>query len=163
VTIQIISIGYERRSIEEFISILREYGVVHLLDIRQHAASRRPDFNKQRLTNALTQADIQYSHISFAGNPFHKQVTAGRDECLAMYANHLADRPTILEMVAATWERGPIAMLCYERLHRDCHRSILLSALAEHGYDIEVVRVEDDVPALGATQDSYLGQNTAGA
>jgi hypothetical protein len=33
----------------------------------------------------------------------------------------------------------PVAVLCYEREHECCHRSILLAGVEERGYRIEAV------------------------
>lgn len=137
----VISIGYERRNIEEFVDLLEEYGVQTLLDIRELPLSRKKGFSKRALAARLEQSGIQYSHLKIAGNPYRKQ----KDEielCLRLYRNHLDDHPQVLNAVAEEFADAPTAILCYEREHCECHRSVLLDELQKQGAVSDVIRVE---------------------
>lgn len=137
----VLSIGYERRSVEELIELLSEHGVERLLDVREAPISRRKGLSKRALTEHLNQAGIEYRHLKVAGNP-HRKLKADIEHCLKLYEQHLCENPEVLEQVAAELDFGPVAMLCYEREHRCCHRSVLLDQLKQHGYQVEVVREE---------------------
>lgn len=137
----VLSVGYERRSIEEFIELLVNHGVVKVVDVREKPASRKPGFSKRSLAEHLESAGIEYLHLRSAGNPF-RTLKADIDHCLQLYKSHLCENPEAVEMLAAELENETVAVLCYERDHESCHRSVLLDALARHGHNLEVIRVE---------------------
>ena len=56
----IFTVGYEKRSIDDLIWMLRAQGVERVVDVRLTPTSRRPDFSKKRLSSALEAAGIAY-------------------------------------------------------------------------------------------------------
>lgn len=136
---QIISIGYEQRSITELIDILKDHHVERLLDVRELPLSRRKGFSKKALSSSLEEAGIEYQHLRAAGNP-HRKLKGSIQQCLQLYGSHLEEHPEIIELVGAELSEAPIAMLCYERQHDECHRSVLLDKLNKFGYPIEIIR-----------------------
>jgi uncharacterized protein (DUF488 family) len=137
----VLSLGYERRTINELISILINHRVKKLLDVRESAHSRRKDFNKNALALSLEAAGIKYKHLRSAGNP-HRQEKNDIKRCLRLYKAYLKRRPEVLAIVAdEVMERGT-AVLCYERQHNNCHRSVLLEAVCRNGHSFEIVEVE---------------------
>lgn len=135
---KIISLGYERRSIGELLGILADHKVVKLLDIRELPLSRRKGFSKSTLSAHLQEVGIEYCHIQIAGNPYRKE----KDDiqhCLQQYAHYLQENPAVLETIVAEFAEKPIAVFCYEREHKNCHRSILLETLSQHGHLINVI------------------------
>ena len=65
----LVSVGYEGRSVDELIAVLRRYDVSLLVDVRLNAISRRPGFSKRALAEALHAAGIEYRHAPELGNP----------------------------------------------------------------------------------------------
>src|SRR3982751_6168983 len=61
--------GYQGHNIETFLDLLLSHGVEQLIDVRQRPFSRKPDFNKQRLTAHLAGVGIAYTHIIALGTP----------------------------------------------------------------------------------------------
>jgi uncharacterized protein (DUF488 family) len=122
------------------VAVLHASGVRRLLDIRQVAFSRRAEYRKGPLERSLAEAGIEYVHVHAAGNPYRDD--ADRKRCLASYRAHVRRNPTILQTVRAAIgnERG--AVLCYERAHAECHRSVLLAALESVVAGRRVVTVE---------------------
>jgi uncharacterized protein (DUF488 family) len=151
--VSVISIGYERRTVAELVELLVAHGVKKLIDVREMPLSRRPAFNKNRLAPEVSAAGIVYQHLRVAGNPYRKEATNVFD-CLGRYASYLHEHPDIVELVADELSTTPVAMLCYERQHVGCHRSVLLRELQRHGYSIDIVEVEDYAISM-ATQ-AYL-------
>jgi len=137
----VVSVGYERRSLEDLVEILTEHGVEKLLDVREAPVSRRQGFSKRCLAARLDEAGIEYLHLAVAGNPY-RWLKEDIERCLELYEAHLCENPEVVEVVAAELHGGPVAVLCYERLHDFCHRSVLLDALAQEGHHFKVVRVE---------------------
>lgn len=134
---QVVSVGYERRSIDEFIRVLLGAGVTKLIDIRQVALSRRVEYRKGPLERALAAVGIEYLHLAQAGNPYRKEIE-DLDACLAAYRRHVKKHPGILDDVRAEMSTQPVAVLCYERAHDECHRSVLLEAMQVRGDRLEV-------------------------
>ena len=127
------TIGYEKRSPDELIEALRDAGVEQLVDIRQLPLSRRKGFSKTPLAAICADAGIEYVHLRNAGNPFRNF----DDDILALYAGHLERSPEVVDEVLAAISTKRSALMCLERDHAQCHRSILAAALARRGATIE--------------------------
>lgn len=56
----IYSIGYQKRTLPELISILSDHRVTHLVDVRSKPYGRKVEFNKSRLEPALALVNIDY-------------------------------------------------------------------------------------------------------
>jgi uncharacterized protein (DUF488 family) len=132
---RIFTIGYEGATIGEFLEALTQAGVKRVIDVRAVANSRRPGFSKTPLRNALTEAGIDYVHLRALGTPADGRAAAraGRhDDLIRIYAGQLELPEAIAaeaQMLDLTAER-PSALLCYERDPAECHRTLLLSAVA---------------------------------
>src|SRR5687768_17499675 len=61
------TIGYEKRSIEEFLDALQDAGIDTLVDVRDVAFSHKPGFSGGALRDALGRRGIDYVHAQFAG------------------------------------------------------------------------------------------------
>ena len=130
------TIGYEGKTLDEFIGELRDSGVEIVLDVRAVAASRRPGFSKTALSNALREQGIDYLHLRPLGTPAagREAARAGRiAEMNLIYAGQLETPEAGLAMeqaLAAAGERHA-ALLCYEKEASDCHRSMLAGRMVE--------------------------------
>jgi uncharacterized protein (DUF488 family) len=140
-SIRIISIGYEKRSVYELLEILTLNKVNKLLDIRLVPVSRRKEFNKKALASHLDKAGIEYVHLHSAGNPYYKQKN-DIDLCLRRYSDYLNKYPEIIEHVTDELLDSTTAILCYERKHEYCHRSVLLNTISKNGHKLEIIRVD---------------------
>lgn len=138
----VVSIGYERRSLEEFAAALQTHDVRKLVDVREAPISRRREFNKNVLARHLQGLGIQYRHIRAAGNPYrHESLDIRR--CLGLYAAHLRANPdAVVAVVGEISDQFAVAILCYERQQQACHRSVLIHALEEAIHGLRVVKVE---------------------
>lgn len=136
------TIGYEGRTLDEFLSALRDAGVELLIDVRAVAASRRPGFSKTALAGAVREIGIDYLHLRPLGTP-----TAGREaarkgrigEMRAIYDEQLATPKAeiaLQQAEAAALERRA-ALLCFERDAGCCHRAVVAERLvAESGFEV---------------------------
>jgi len=131
----IVSVGYERRDIDEFVELLRSEEVALLVDVRLNAISRKRGFSKTALATALEKAGIEYRHERALGNPKANRdaFRRGDESARQGYEEHLRGdageiRDEIVELAASV----RLALLCFERDHTTCHRSsITAAALAE--------------------------------
>lgn len=139
------SVGYEGRSLAEFIDTLKFNRVSVLIDVRENAVSRKPGFGKQSLANALEAAGIEYRHEPSLGNP-----KANRDafrngnraagkrryrRCLNNGARGVYD--TVVEL--AMTKR--VALLCFERDDTYCHRSCIVEQAQAENPALSVSRL----------------------
>jgi uncharacterized protein (DUF488 family) len=124
------TIGYEGKTLDEFLAELKAAGVEIVLDVRAVAASRRPGFSKTTLAGALREMGIDYLHLRPLGTPAagREAARAGRiDEMNFIYAGQLETPEAGLALEQALGEASErhAALLCYERDAADCHRTML--------------------------------------
>ena len=131
--LQLFTIGYEGVSLADFLATLKAAGVQQLLDIRELPISRRKGFSKTALSTALADSGIAYSHERALGSPRALRHRLRDDGDLARFFEdfraYLATQRSLLDTLART-TAGAVALLCYERDHCECHRSIVSAALA---------------------------------
>lgn len=124
------TIGYEGKSLDEFLAELKAAGVEIVLDVRAVAASRRPGFSKTALAGALKECGIDYLHLRALGTPAAGREAARKGriaDMRAIYAEQLETAEAELALEQALAEAGErhAALLCYERDAPDCHRSMV--------------------------------------
>lgn len=130
-TTTLFTLGYQQRSIDTFVDILRDAAIDVLVDVRETAWSHKPGFSKSAFVAALAVAGIEYVHADFAGNP--KWLRSNADthrECLDWYAWYLGEFKEIVaafdELVTDLHLRDSrVCLTCFERHADDCHRAIL--------------------------------------
>ena len=127
---ELFTIGYEGANWSDFLATLQALEVSLIVDIRDRAQSRKRDFSKSRMSQALSEAGIGYLHLKELGDPAAGR-RAARDGDFALFreiyagvlqtgaAQHALDR--ILHLI----EQSKVCMLCYERDWVNCHRKIV--------------------------------------
>jgi len=137
----IFTIGYEGSTQAEVIATLTAAGVEQVIDVRAVPLSRKPGFSKNVLKAGLAEAGIGYVHLKALGTPPGGREAArkGRwSELEEIYAGQLKLPEAMAqsaEMLALAADK-PSALLCFERQPSECHRSLLIAAVAP---DAEVV------------------------
>jgi uncharacterized protein (DUF488 family) len=132
---RIFTIGYEGTTVPEFVAALQQAGVERVIDVRALPLSRRPGFSKTPLRAALGEAGIDYVHLKALGTPADGRAAAraGRHEDLKrIYAGQL-ELPEAIAQAAIMIDlasEAPSALLCMEREPAECHRKLLLDAVA---------------------------------
>jgi uncharacterized protein (DUF488 family) len=133
----LLTIGYEKRSIAEYVRMLVENRVDVVMDVRETAWSHKPGFSKAALDSALGAAGIRYLHVPELGNPkWLRASAADGSESLALYRAYVEGHPELLDGLEATLReegvaRRRIALTCFERLPADCHRGVLAELWSE--------------------------------
>jgi uncharacterized protein (DUF488 family) len=128
---QLYTLGYEKRSLEEFIEVLRGAEIDVLVDVRDTAWSHKPGFSRTSFSQRLACAGIDYVHASFAGNPKWLRTNAtSHAECLRLYSWYLDEHHEIVPAFDALLSRffvvgKRVCITCFERHADDCHRGIL--------------------------------------
>lgn len=132
---RIFTIGYEGSTVGDFLGALKTAGVERVIDVRALPLSRRPGFSKSPLKAALEEAGIEYIHLKALGTPAEGRAAAraGRHSDLErIYAGQL-ELPEAMAQSAQMLElagQRPSALMCMERDPADCHRTLLLNAVA---------------------------------
>lgn len=136
-TASLFTLGYEKRTLREFIDILTEAEIEILVDVRETAWSHKPGFSKGIFQSALGQAGIEYIHASFAGNPKWLRSNAeSHAECLEWYSWYLGQFGEIVDafdaLIRPSLRAGKrVCLTCFERHADDCHRAILAAKWQE--------------------------------
>ena len=146
----IYTIGYEGATIEDFVSALRSAGVEVLADVRQVSVSRKKGFSKTQLRERLESEGISYVHLRALGDPKEGREAARRGEFgefRRIYSQHITtnDAQIALIELAGIGTDRLTCMMCYERLPKECHRTIVAEHLTNYGlypFDLYVDRGE---------------------
>lgn len=127
------TIGYERRSLLQFLELLRGAPVDTLIDTRHRAGSRKRGFAKTALTEALAEIGIRYEHRRELGTPPHlmEVMRKSGSYSLGAYEEHFDERPDLLLDLSQVATAKRAALLCYELDPRVCHRSVLARRVAQ--------------------------------
>ncbi|MDQ7907124.1 DUF488 domain-containing protein [Phytohabitans sp. ZYX-F-186] len=134
----IVGVGYESRTLTEFVDGLLADGVGRLVDVRLTPISRKPGFSKTALSRALSEVGIGYEHRPELGNPkVNRAGFAGDrdqlDQARRIYADMLRLPAAVqtLDSLAARSREELIAVLCFEADQARCHRDVVLAEIAE--------------------------------
>ena len=159
------TIGYEGASIADFLDTLVAVGVAQVLDIRDVPISRKPGFSKRSLSAAAASRGIVYEHLKDLGDPKAGREAMRRGDYagfLEIYSRHLATdwaQRALARAVELASERVSV-LLCFERSPKECHRSIVASAMkAAAGFDVRELGVKNGRGAARAP--TALAQQSA--
>jgi uncharacterized protein (DUF488 family) len=144
------TIGYEQAKPAAVLDELRRAKVQLLVDTRAVAASRRPGFSKRRLAAGLDEFGIGYVHLQKLGTPAAGRTAArsgNLDALWRIYDKHIKSREAqdaLGELIALVKSGKRIALLCYCRDPKTCHRSRIVKNVKKRMR----VDVEDLIPPL---------------
>ncbi|MCK4761630.1 MAG: DUF488 domain-containing protein [Candidatus Aminicenantes bacterium] len=125
----IYTIGYESRSIEEYINCLIKNDVKILCDVRKNPISRKYGFSKKTMSRALETVGIEYRHIPGLGivgekrkdlhdlEDYNRLFDLYEKEVLSSSSNLLK---IIYELLL---ENNRVGLTCFEKLPAYCHRT----------------------------------------
>jgi len=129
------TIGYEGRSYEAYFNQLLGARISRLCDVRRNPFSRKWGFSNRLLSQGCEELGIRYEPFPELGIASkHRAGLAGRaayDRLFARYETTTLPRCRDAVVRIAGWvDAGErVAITCYERNSRDCHRSRLASAI----------------------------------
>jgi len=139
------TIGYQERSIEQFVALLKRHQIAVLVDVRSRPTSSfEPDFSLKPLQSYLETRGIQYVYLG--------KMLGGFPEDPDAYTNGKTDYAKLrqkpyyhegIEQLLELWEQGRrLALMCFEIRPQECHRALLVGeTLNEQG--IEVVHIDE--------------------
>ena len=136
-TQKLFSIGYEGKSVENFLNILLQNGIRLLCDVRKNPLSRKFGFSKNKLQHVSKSVGISYTHIPELGiESSERQVLETREDYAALFSEYresLSFRAVALQQVYALFQSNArVALMCYEQAPSCCHRTIIKEYLVEN-------------------------------
>ena len=133
------TIGYEGRTIDEFVAMLKSRGVEVLADVRELPLSRKKGFSKTALGEALAQEGIQYKHFREVGNPKHiRKMKASPSHIIKAYDTYMSDKwDDVLGNLSDVATSKPTCLMCFELEPVECHRtSIAKQLISRHSMSL---------------------------
>jgi uncharacterized protein (DUF488 family) len=144
------TIGYEQAKPAAVLNELRRTKIELVVDTRAIAASRRPGFSKHQLAASLDEVGIAYIHLQKLGTPTEGRAAARSGDTNALwriYDKHIKKaeaKEALSELIELIKSGKRVALLCYCRDPRCCHRSRIVANLKKHMQ----ITVDDLIPPL---------------
>jgi len=144
------TIGYEQAKPAAVLDELTRAKIELLIDTRAVAASRRPGFSKKALAAALDEEGIAYVHLQKLGTPAEGRAAARAGDhgtLWKIYDKHIRQaepQEELAELIGLIKTGKRIALLCYCRDPKTCHRSRIVANVKKRLR----VKVEDLIPPL---------------
>lgn len=126
----IYAIGYGNRNINIFLSLIKEYGIDLVLDVRSNPVSRfNPEYRRDILSNTLARERVQYRYMGaeLGGKPKSKEyykngkLDYGFIKESSLYKDGIAH-------VKQLAENNTVCLMCCELRPDICHRKTLIGA-----------------------------------
>lgn len=147
------TIGHGEREIDDFVSLLINYQIPSLVDIRSHPRSKNnPQFSEQALRESLSQKNIVYHwagrHLGGmrklqSGNP-HQSLTNDNEQAFAGYMDTDAFKQGVTQILNLV-RNSAIALMCAEYLPGYCHRSLIADYLLLEGVSVKHIIDIDNI------------------
>lgn len=131
------TIGYEGKTLEYYINQLIKEDIKVLCDIRKNPISMKDGFSKNEMKGILESIDIQYIHIPELGIESNKRKDSHtkqdyqklfEDYEKEVIPKHQNSLDILLKLLK---ENKRIALTCFEKSYKDCHRSRTASAIVK--------------------------------
>ncbi|WP_138933533.1 DUF488 family protein [Roseovarius arcticus] len=156
--------GHSRRSLDEFVDILRQAGVHLVADVRSFPRSRtNPCFNIDSLPGELESRQIGYRHFSDLGGrrQIQRDVPASvnalwRNQSFHNYADYAlsGEFAHAYDALVPLGQDRVVAIMCAEAVWWRCHRRIIADYLLLNGHSVIHLmgngREDAAKPTLGA-------------
>jgi uncharacterized protein (DUF488 family) len=145
--VEIYTIGFTRKSAEEFFGVLNEHGIQQLLDIRLNNTSQLAAFAKRDdLAFFLRElCDVDYRHEPLLA-PTQELLTGYRkntitwEEYEEIFNQLMVERQIARSLDRGIFERKTV-LLCSEATADECHRRLVAEFLQDNWGDVQIVHL----------------------
>jgi uncharacterized protein (DUF488 family) len=143
--VRVFTIGHSNRSAEEFLSLLKEFEIGAVADIRRYPSSRKfPHFNRETLRKLLSAQGIGYVWLEALGGRRHEGKsedspnTGLESPGFRNYADYMAtgEFKKAVDELLTTAAVSRTAIMCAEKFYWKCHRRLLSDYLLGKGIEI---------------------------
>ncbi|HMJ69235.1 MAG TPA: DUF488 domain-containing protein [Cyclobacteriaceae bacterium] len=136
----IYTIGHSKHGIGYFIDLLKTWSINCVVDVRSVAASRfNPQYNKNKLSASLKEADITYLHMpdEFGARQTSPELLTNGKVDFQKMRKSSKFRAGVDRLKDGVKKGYTIALMCAEADPLECHRFSMVSAdLKNNGFDI---------------------------
>lgn len=128
-TPQLFTIGYEGKTLEQYINLLIINDVHLLCDVRKNAYSQKYGFSKSQLEKACVGVGIKYVHIPQLGieSEFRQDLRSQKDydNLFEFYEENTLkqNQEYLLKVRELIDSEKRIALTCFEHNPKECHRA----------------------------------------
>lgn len=125
----IYSIGHGNKKFEDFLSELRSFNVLYLIDIRTSPYSKyNPQFNREILKNSLEAVNVTYVYMGdeLGGLPSDRTCYIDNKVSYDLIKKKDFFKSGLRRLVKAYEKDINIAIMCSETKPEECHRSKLI-------------------------------------
>lgn len=135
--LELASIGYEGRSLENYLNALIRHGITVLCDVRRNPISRKYGFSKTTLEAACKGIDIEYRHYPQLGIPSEERQDLrcqdDYDKLFDWYEKNVLplQMDAITELSNLVSTGCGVALTCFEADPAQCHRTRVLAAIEQ--------------------------------
>jgi uncharacterized protein (DUF488 family) len=157
------TVGYGNRPVETLMSLLGDYEITHVADVRSHPYSRsQPSYSRDELSSHLQERGIEYVFLG--------EQLGGRPDDPSCYTNGKVDyvkcqdrepyREGIRRLRTAVGRGFKVVLLCSELKPQNCHRSKLIGeTLLREGIEVRHIDEQAHLRSQGEViQDLTGGQ-----
>jgi len=144
--IKLFSTGYEKESLDEFISKLEKAGIGAVIDVREIPLSRKNGFSKKTLEVELNKRNIKYYHFPELGSPRkirHELYSTG--DYLSFFKAYRKyvhnEKPAVEQLNKVISEEKTSTLMCFEKNEELCHRSIITSEIMKINPEVTVTPI----------------------
>lgn len=126
---QLFTIGYEGKTLEQYINLLIINDVHLLCDVRKNAYSQKYGFSKSQLEKACVSVGIKYVHIPQLGieSEFRQDLRSQKDydNLFEFYEENTLkqNQEYLLKVRELIDSEKRIALTCFEHNPKECHRA----------------------------------------
>lgn len=127
------TIGHGRRTLEDFVALLKKHDISAVADVRTTPASRwAPWFNRANLSQVLQDEGIAYVFLGeeLGGRPDGDNLYTSDGHVRYRAVSETALFEKGFERLVSGAERFRLAVMCSESDHHDCHRNLLIGRVA---------------------------------
>lgn len=124
------TIGYQGRSLDDFLALLEREEITCVVDVRKNAISRKPGFSKTKLKHALNNKGISYIHIRSLGiESKYRNNLNSKDDFINLFVFYkdriLPQHRSEIKEIIQLAQKDRLALFCYEYDPSLCHRRII--------------------------------------
>lgn len=136
--------GYEQETIDEFLIKLKKERITTVIDIREKPLSRKNGFSKFTLKKLLEKKGINYFHLQDLGSPETLRNKLKHDSdylnFFREYRKYLHNKPKLIKKTLdVIYSNGRSVLLCFEKEHEHCHRTIVASELLKCDSNLQII------------------------
>jgi len=121
------TIGYGGRKFEDFLSLLKKYGINLVIDVRRFPKSKYTEYVRENLEKELPKQGIGYVFMGDTLGGFRR----GYQEYMKTEA-YMKGIEDLLDLA----KRRRVTILCLERSPKSCHRRYISQTLQDLGVQI---------------------------